>query len=93
MFLITKLQFNWNEEFNNHNTEKWNRDIRVQIQLFNPYPVFLGLSASVFSGKKIQSTETYTNLLNAALRIFFPRNMLGDGPAFWIFFPGFMDKG
>ena len=40
----------------------------------------------MFSGKKIQSTETYTNLLNAALWIFFPQNTLGDGPAFWIFF-------
>ena len=54
---------------------------------------FLGPSPSVFSGKKIQSTETYTNLLNAALWIFFPQNTLGDGPAFWIFFPGFKDKG
>ena len=47
---------------------------------------FLGPWPSVFSGKKIQSTETYTNLLNAALWIFFPQNTLGDGPAFWIFF-------
>ena len=54
---------------------------------------FLGPWPSVFSGKKIQSTETYTNLLNAALWIFFPQNTLGDGPAFWIFFPGFKDKG
>ena len=24
---------------------------------------------------------------------FFPQKTLGDGPAFWIFFPGFTDKG
>ena len=24
---------------------------------------------------------------------FFPENALGYGPAFWIFFPGFTDKG
>ena len=24
---------------------------------------------------------------------FFPQNTLGDGPAFWIFFPGFKDNG
>ena len=41
---------------------------------------------SVYSGKKIQSTETYTNLLNAALRIFFRKTRFG-------FFPGFKDKG
>ena len=47
---------------------------------------FLGPSPSVISGKKIHSTETYTNWFNAALWIFFPQNTLGDGPAFWIFF-------
>ena len=45
----------------------------------------LGPWPSVFSGKKIRSTETYTNLLNAVLWIFFPQNTLGYGPAFWIF--------
>ena len=54
---------------------------------------FSGPWPSVFPGKKIQSTETYTNLVNDALWIFFPQNTLGDGPAIWIFFPGFKDKG
>ena len=35
---------------------------------------FLGPWPSVFSGKKIQSTETYTNRLNAALWIFFGKH-------------------
>ena len=48
-------------------------------------PFFGTVAESVF-WKKIQSTETYTNLLNVALWIFFPQNTLGDGPAFWIFF-------
>ena len=46
---------------------------------------FFGTVAERVFWKKIQSTETYTNLLNAALWIFFPQNTLGDGPAFWIF--------
>ena len=54
---------------------------------------FLGPSPSVISGKKIHSTETYTNWFNAAFWIFFPQNTPGHGPAFWIFFPGFTDKG
>ena len=54
---------------------------------------FLGPWPSVISGKKFQSTETYRNLLNAALRIFFSQKTLGDGSAFWIFSPGFTDKG
>ena len=49
---------------------------------------FSGPSPSVISGKKIQSTETYTNFLNAALRIFSAKHA-----AFWIFPPGFTDKG
>ena len=68
MFLITKLQFNRNEKFNNHNTEKW--DIRLQIQFFNPYPGFFGTITERIFWQKNQSTETYTNLLNAALWIF-----------------------
>ena len=50
-------------------------------------------SAENFWKKKIQSTETYTNLLNAAHRIFFPQKTLGHGPAFWICSPEFTDKG
>ena len=43
------------------------------------------------SPEKYQSTGTYVN--HATLRSgFFPRNALGDGPAFWIF-PGLTDKG
>ena len=34
--------------------------------------------------KQIQSTETYTN--DAAVRICFSENALGDGPVFWIIF-------
>ena len=42
---------------------------------------FLGPSPSALSGKKLQSTGTYTN--DVTLRSgFFPRNALGDGPAF-----------
>ena len=67
--------------------------IELHNAKFNPYPWVLGPWPSVISEKKIQSTETYTNLLNAALWIFFPENTLGDGPAFWIFFPRFTDKG
>ena len=74
--------------------QRWTKYKYYDRIYINPYPVFfLGPSPSVFSGKKIQSTEIYTNLLNAALWIFLPRNTLGDGPAFWIFFPGFKDKG
>ena len=45
----------------------------------------LGPSLSALSGKKFQSTGTYTN--DATLHSgFFPRNALGDGPAFRILF-------
>ena len=54
---------------------------------------FLGLSPSVISEKKIQSTEIYTNDAMTALWIFFPKNTLGHGPAFRIVFLGFTDKG
>ena len=46
---------------------------------------FLGPWPSVIFGKKIHSTETYTNLLNAALRIFFPQKTLMI-PRFGFFF-------
>ena len=53
---------------------------------------FLGQSPSALSRKKFQSIGTQTN--DAMLCSgFFPRNALGDGPAFWISFPGFTDKG
>ena len=52
---------------------------------FNPYPFFWDHHRACFLGKKSKA-ETYTNLLNAALWIFFPQNTLGHGPAFWIFF-------
>ena len=54
---------------------------------------FLGPSPSALSGKKFQNMGTYTKWCNAALWSFFPQNALGDGPAFWIFFPWFTDKG
>ena len=41
---------------------------------------------------KFQSTGRYTNdaMIDSEL---FPRNALGDGPAFWIFYPEITDKG
>ena len=55
---------------------------------------FLGPSPSALSGKKFHNMGTYnTKWCNAALWIFFSPNALGDGPAFWIFSPGFTDKG
>ena len=53
---------------------------------------FLGLSPSAFSGKNSKAQEHRQMMKRCALD-FFPRNALGDGPAFWIFFPGFTDKG
>ena len=72
---------------------KWHMPIYAEIcRAEQKYMPFLGPSPSALSGKKILSTGTYTN--DATLRSgFFPWNALGDGPTFWIFFPGFMDKG
>ena len=59
------------------------------------YMPFFGTVAERVLRKKIQSTETYENLVNAALRIFFPQNTLGLGIG-WSrvldFVPGFKDK-
>ena len=54
---------------------------------------FLGPSPSAISGKKTKAWEHIQN--DAVLRsgFFFSENTLGNGPAFWIFFPGFTDKG
>ena len=53
---------------------------------------FLGPRLSVISGKKSKAQKHMQN--DSMLRSeFFPQNTLGDGPAFWILFPGFMDKG
>ena len=36
--------------------------------------------------------EEHIQMMHRYALDFFPRNALGDGPAFWIF-PGFIDKG
>ena len=65
---------------------KWHMPIRVErCHAEEKYMPFLGPSPSALFGKKFQSTGTCTN--DATLRSgFFPKNALGDGLAFWIFF-------
>ena len=49
------------------------------------YMPFFGTVTERAFQKKFQNTRAYTN--DATLRFgYFPRNALGDGPAFWIFF-------
>ena len=54
------------------------------------HPNFKSLSA--LYGKKSKAHEHIQMMQRCALD-FFPRNALGGGPAFWIFIPGFTDKG
>ena len=73
---------------------KWHMPTCVErYRVEKKYMPIFGTSPSALSGKKFQNMGTYTNWWNAALWIFFPQNALGDGPAFWIFPPGFTDKG
>ena len=52
----------------------------------------MGLSPSVICGKKSKARKDIQ--IDSMLRSgFFPEKALGDGPAFWIFFSGFTDKG
>ena len=71
---------------------KWHMPIFGEIcRAEQKYMPFLGPSPSALSGKKFQSTGTYTN--DVTLRSeFFPENALGDGPACWVF-SRFTDKG
>ena len=71
---------------------KWHMQLCEEIyRAEQKYKPFFG-TVTERDFRKNQSTETYTN--DATLHSgFFPPNALGDGPAFWIFFPGFTDKG
>ena len=65
---------------------KWHMPIREEIcRAEQKYMPFLGTVAERVFWKKIQSTETYTNLLNAALWIFFRKTRSVMVPR-WIFF-------
>ena len=59
---------------------------------YGGYMPFVGTVTERDFRKKIQSTETFTNGATLCSG-FFPENALRHGPAFWIFFSGFTDKG
>ena len=43
--------------------------------------------------KKIPKHGNIYKMMQRCALDFFPQNALGDGPAFWIFYPRFTDKG
>ena len=58
------------------------------------YMAFFGtVTKRVFLKKKIPKHGNIFKLMQCCALDFFPQITLGDGPAFWIFFRGFTDKG
>ena len=72
---------------------KWHMPICAEIcRAEQKYLPFFGTVTGRAFRKKSKTWEHIQN--DATLRSgFFPENALGYGPAFWIFFPGFTDKG
>ena len=72
---------------------KWHMPIYAEIcRAKQKYMPFFGtVTERAFRKKKSKAPEHIQMMQRCALD-FFPRNALGDGPAFWIF-PGFTDKG
>ena len=72
---------------------KWHMSICAEIcGAKQNYMPFLEPSPTAITGKKSKAQKHIQMAQRCALD-FFSQNALGDGPAFWIFFPGFTDKG